>query len=199
MVKIIDSLLEEYKNYNDPYGKIRRDVKNNLIFPIVRGLYETDDKTSGLLLSSVIYGPSYISFDYALSYHGLIPEKVFLYTNATFNKRRSKMFETKFGNYSYRDVTKAVYPYEIESILYDNYVVFMAKPEKALLDKLYTISPVSNKKELKKLLFKSLRIDEDRFASLDKELMIKLIPKYKSTNLNILKRLIEKEISKKWL
>lgn len=76
MVKIIDSLLEEYKNYNDPYGKIRRDVKNNLIFPIVRGLYETDDKTSGLLLSSVIYGPSYISFDYALSYHGLIPEKV---------------------------------------------------------------------------------------------------------------------------
>jgi hypothetical protein len=29
--------------------------------------------------------------------------------------------------------------------------------------------------------------------------MIKLIPKYKSTNLNILKRLIEKEISKKWL
>jgi len=197
MVKIIDSLLEEYKNYNDPYGKIRRDVKNNLIFPIVRGLYETDDKTSGLLLSSVIYGQSYISFDYALSYHGLIPEKVFLYTNVTFNKRRSKMFETKFGNYSYRDVPKAVYPYEIESILYDNYVVFMAKPEKALLDKLYTISPVSNKKKLKKLLFESLRIDEDRFASLDKELMIKLIPKYKSTNLNILKRLIEKEISKK--
>lgn len=107
------------------------------------------------------------------------------------------MFETKFGNYSYIDVTKAVYPYEIESILYDNYVVFMAKPEKAPLDKLYTISPVSNKKELKKLLFESLRIDEDRFASLDKELMIKLIPKYKSTNLNILKRLIEKEISKK--
>lgn len=82
-------------------------------------------------------------------------------------------------------------------VYYYNYVVFMAKPEKALLDKLYTISPVSNKKELKKLLFESLRIDEDRFASLNKELMIKLIPKYKSTNLYILKRLIEKEISKK--
>ncbi|MDY0278532.1 MAG: hypothetical protein RBQ97_10675 [Acholeplasma sp.] len=196
MVKTVDSLLEEYKKYSDPHGKIRRDVKNNLIFPIIRGLYETDDKTSGLLLASVIYGPSYISFEYALSYHGLIPERVVLYTNATFNKRRSKMFKTNFGNYYYRDIPKDAYPYGIQIILHDKYVVFMAKPEKALLDKLYTISPVSNKTELKKLLFEDLRIDEEMFANLDKDLMIQLIPKYKSTNLNILKTLIEKETVK---
>ena len=196
MVKTVDSLLEEYKNYSDPHGKISRDVKNRLIFPIIRGLYETDDKTSGLLLASVIYGPSYISFDYALSYHGLIPERVVLYTNATFNKRRSKMFKTNFGNYYYRDIPKDAYPYGIQIILHDKYVVFMAKPEKALLDKLYTISPVSNKTELKKLLFEDLRIDEEMFANLDKDLMIQLIPKYKSTNLNILKTLIEKETVK---
>lgn len=199
MIKTIDSLLDEYKEYNDPYGKIRRDVNNSLIFPIIRGLYETDEQTSGLLLASVIYGPSYISFEYALSYYGLIPERVILYTSATYNKRRSKTFKTRFGNYLYRDVPKEAYPYSIETIIYDNYVVFMASPEKALLDKLYTISPVSNLKELYDLLFEDLRIDRDMFLSLDKEVLNKLIPKYKSKNIKMLKTLIDREDANQWL
>lgn len=194
MVKTINSLLEEYKDYIDSHGKIRREVENKKLFPIVRGLYETDSKTSGLLLASVIYGPSYVSFEYALAYHGLIPERVVLFTNATFNKRKSKQFETMFGNFSYRDIPKAAYPYGIETIIKDNYVVFMATPEKALLDKLYTISPVKSVKELVALLFEDLRIDEEGFLSLDKDLMLDLIPKYQSTNLNILKKYINKEM-----
>lgn len=190
MVRTINSLLEDYKEYSDPHGKIRRDVNNGLLFPIIRALYETDQKTPGLLLTSVIYGPSYVSFEYALAYHGLIPKRVILYTNATYNKKRSKFYKTNFGNYSYRDVPKEAYPYGVETILYDEYVVFIATPEKAICDKLYAISPVSNISELNKFIFHNLRIDVDVFKSLDKDLLLKLIPKYKSTNLNMFQKII---------
>jgi len=76
-----------------------------------------------LLLSSVIYGPSYVSFEYTLSYHGLIRERVYLFKNATFNKRRSKVFKTMFGKFSYRDIPKEAYPYGVNTIMYDEYVV----------------------------------------------------------------------------
>jgi len=46
------------------------------LFKIVNGLYETNPYTPPYLLSGTIYGPSYISFEYALSIHGLIPEKL---------------------------------------------------------------------------------------------------------------------------
>lgn len=192
MVKTIDMLLSEYSDYKDPYGKIRREVRNNKLFPIIRGLYETDSNTSGLFLASIINKPSYISFDYALSYYGLIPERAYLYTSATYNKRKSKYYETTFGNFFYRDVPKEVYPYGIETKIYDKYVVFIARPEKALLDKLYTLSPVSSLKELEELLFMDLRIDEELFLNLDKNLLEDLIPKYKSTNTNMLLKLIER-------
>ena len=46
--------------------------KNNKIFKIVKGLYETDSNTPGYLLAGAIYRPSYISFKYALSYYNMI-------------------------------------------------------------------------------------------------------------------------------
>ena len=47
------------------------------VFPITRGLYETDPNVPGYLLAGSIYGPSYISFEYALGYYGMIPEETF--------------------------------------------------------------------------------------------------------------------------
>lgn len=37
-----------------------------------------------------IYDPSHISFEFALSYYGLIPEAVYTVTSATFEKRKRK-------------------------------------------------------------------------------------------------------------
>ena len=64
------------KDYNNKNSKLSREVKNNKIFRIKNGLYETNKNTPGYLIASSIYGPSYISFDYALSKYGLIPERV---------------------------------------------------------------------------------------------------------------------------
>ena len=77
--------LSKYSNKNN---KISRDIKNGKLFKIVNGIYETDPNTPPYLLASCIYGPSYISFEYALAYYGAIPERVYTVTCATYNKKK---------------------------------------------------------------------------------------------------------------
>lgn len=183
-------LKEKYKNYSDINGKIKRDVENHILFPIVRGIYETNGNTSGYLLASYIYGPSYLSFEYALSFHNLIPERVVNYTNATFNKRKSKEYSNQFGFYTYRDIPKEAFPYFVQVYEQDTYSYFIASPEKALCDMLYVLPPVRSGIELKKLLFENLRIDINSFKSLNFENILFLSDKYISNNIKYLTKLI---------
>lgn len=161
------------------------------MFPVVRGIYETNRNTSGYLLASYIYGPSYLSFEYALSFHHLIPERVVNYTNATFNKRKSKTYINRFGLYTYRDIPKEAFPYFVMAYEQDTYSYFIASPEKALCDMLYVLPPVRSVIELKKLLFNDLRIDMNSFRSLNFGDIFFLTNQYVSNNLKYLKKLIE--------
>ena len=56
-------------NYANKNNKISRDIKYGKLFKRVTWLYETDPNTSDYLLAGSIYGPSYISFEYALSFY----------------------------------------------------------------------------------------------------------------------------------
>lgn len=192
MIKTTKILIEELKDYSAPNNKIINMVKNKALFPIVRGLYETDGNTSGYLLASSIYNPSYLSFDFALSFYGLIPEAVYTFTSATFNKNRKRKFDTPFGTYTYRDVPEAVYPSGIRIIYERDYSFLIADAEKAICDKLYTISPISNIKDLENVLFNELRIDADKFYKLNLGKLIKYAELYRSTNLNTLIRFVRR-------
>ena len=156
-----------------------------------RGLYETDARTDGKCLAGAIYGPSYLSFDYALSVHALIPEAVYAYTSATFCKGKSKRYENAFGTFLYRDVPAAVYPLGVEIKVERGYSYQIASPEKALCDKLYSLSPVYSVKALKELLFDDLRIDEAAFFALHKDDISQLAPLYRATNLKLLAKFME--------
>ena len=184
-------LLDEYSHYLDKDNKIRSLVKSEDLIRLTKGIYETDKNTPGYDLAGAIYGPSYLSFDYALSYYGLIPEAVYTYTSATFQKGKVKQYKNYFGNYTYRDVPSLAFPFEVRLIQEGAYLYKIASPEKALCDKLYSLSPVANKKELNKLLFDDLRIDEDEFAKLDKAVLVELCDLYKSTNLKLLKKVVK--------
>lgn len=193
MIKTIEDLKLKYKDFCDVNGKIRREIKLGTYIPIIRGLYETDNTTPGYYLSSYIYGPSYLSFDYALSYYGMIPERVSNYTSATYNKQKTKKYITPFGTYIYRDIPKAAYPFDILAIEENNYVYYIASKEKALCDKLYSLKTVTSLKQLKKMIFEDLRIYSDELFSLDMGKLSMLITKYKSKNLMLLKKYIEGE------
>lgn len=182
MIKTTAILVEELTQYSSPADKISRLVKEKKIFPIIKGLYETDKSTSGYLLSESIYGPSYLSFEYALSFYGLIPEAVYTFTSATFEKKKKKIYKTPFGIFSYRDVPSKVYSYGVNIIKENNYWYKLATVEKAICDQLYKTKTVSNYNELEKLLFEDLRIDEVLLNDLNKDDIYELASKYGSVN-----------------
>ncbi|MBQ3475558.1 MAG: hypothetical protein IJH20_05255 [Bacilli bacterium] len=182
-------------NYSNKNNKISRDIKNGKLFRIVTGLYETNPNTPGYLLAGSIYGPSYISFEYALSYYGLIPERVNVITCATFNKKKKKKYNTNFGTFTYRDIPEQVYPEEILLKEESNYSYQIATPEKALCDKLYTIKPLSNYSDLENMLFNDLRIDKDEFNKLDFNNIIKLSDLYHSTNVSLLGKYLRRNLN----
>lgn len=187
MLKTLDILLEELKNYANPKDKLSRMVKNGECFRVTRNLYATERNIPGYLLAGSIYGPSYISFDYALSYYGMIPEAVYTITCASFGKKKKKKYETSFGTFTYRDVPDAVFPLCLKVLQEGEYFYRIAEPEKALCDKLYTLTPAANIKELTALLLEDLRIDENSLAQLNLEKITMLSAYYHTTNI---KRLV---------
>ena len=179
-----------YDNYSNKNNKINREIKNQKLFKIITGLYETDPDTPGYLLASSIYGPSYISFEYALSFYGLIPERVDTITCATFNKKKKKQYNTLFGVFTYRDVPILAYPEEIVLMQDGNYSYQIATKEKALCDKLYTLKPLKNYSNLEKMLFDDLRINAEIFDKLSVDKIQKLSSLYHSTNVNLLAKYV---------
>ena len=125
----IKSKLGEYSNKNN---KISRLIKDNKLYKVVNGLYETEKNTPGYLLAGSIYGPSYISFEYALQEYGLIPERVTVITCATCGKKKKKIYKTDYGTFTYRDVPTLAYPEEILLKVEGDYSYQIATPEKAL-------------------------------------------------------------------
>lgn len=175
-------LRDKLPHYGAPANKLMRMARSGEITPIVRGLYETDPQAAPHLLAGSIYGPSYISFECALAQYGLIPEAVKAVTCASFEKRKRKVYDTPFGRFTYRDVPSAAFPLGLEVRHEGAYAYRIATPEKALCDTLYDRHPVGNLLELEELLFDDLRIDEEVFAKLDRELIFSLAPRYRCTN-----------------
>lgn len=190
MIVTYEMLKELLKDYKAPDMKIKRMSDKQEIIKLTKNLYETEKHTSGYLVANAIYSPSYLSFDYALSYYGLIPEAVYVYTSATYHKKKKKMYKNVIGTFLYHDVPASVYPLGINLMKEGDYYYAIASPEKALCDKLYTIKPVHSKKEMCSLLFDDLRIDIDLFQSLNFDDINILCDLYKKTNMKFLKKVI---------
>ncbi len=194
MVNSTAMLLMQYSSYVNPAAKIGRLVKQGNLVPIIKGIYETDRSVPGHYLARIIYGPSYLSFEFALSWHELIPEAVYTFTSATCGKKKKKRYETPYGIFTFRDVPVASFPYGIRLYNENGYGFVIASAEKAVCDQLYTYSPCSNRKELQQLLFEDLRIDENDFQNLDIVEMTELAGLYKTTNHRLLISMLRRRI-----
>ena len=193
MILTTENLINKFSEYSDPYGKIRRLTHEKKLFPIKKGLYEDNANVSGAYLAAAIYAPSYLSFNYALAFHGLIPEAVYTFTSATTEKRKKKVYNNVFGTFSYRDIPIEAYPFGIEIVEENGYSFMIATKEKALCDRLYELPVMKNQKELESVLFADMRIDEREFAKLNKDDILFIAPKYRATNLNLLARYLKNE------
>ncbi|MBR4401518.1 MAG: hypothetical protein IKT09_07535 [Synergistes sp.] len=193
MILTTQMLIEQYHNYANPKAKIRRLVDSCELYPLTRGIYETNGNTPGQCLAGAIYGPSYLSFDYALADYGLIPEAVRTFTSATFEKKKKKEYVNHFGRFAYRDVPSDVYPFGIVIREENGYPYHMACPEKALCDKLYTMPPVTSQREIERMLFEDLRVDSTEFAKLDTDGILQIGDMYHSNNLKYLMKCLRRK------
>ena len=194
MIKTTQLLVQEMKHYANPIAKIRRMVKAGELIPLVRGIYETDRGVPGYLHAPVIYGPSYLSFEFALSYHGLIPESVRVYTSASFEKNKSKRYETAFGVYTYRDIPSRAYSVGILHRIEKGYAYFIASPEKAICDQLYTIAPLNAQRDIERYLFEDLRIEQEYFFGLNMTFLIEIAAYYRTRNHRLLEAYIRRRV-----
>ncbi len=193
MIVTTSMLKEKFHDYANPLDKIKRDADKGVIIRLAKGIYETDKNTEPCLLASSILSPSYLSVDWALSFYGLIPERVFAITSASLGLRKNKTFENQFGRYEYTDIPVEAFSEGLTYLENSEYAAKIAMKEKAICDSLCKWRVVKNVKELKELLFEDKRIDEDEFALCDFELMKRLAKLYNKTNLKILIKLIRKE------
>lgn len=131
------SALSEYKR---PREKLSLWLKSGDLIRVKKGLYlfgSASQQTpyNPLTLANLVYGPSAVSLTYALSYYGLIPERVTDITSIT--AQRDKLFETPVGRFTYRYLHPKKYAIGIQWIQQQpNESYFIATPEKALCDHL---------------------------------------------------------------
>lgn len=116
--------------------QLHRLAQANKIVPLRRGLYVLGPRYRKVpvhpaQLASVIYGPSYLSDRWALSYHGAIPEQVVVLTSVT--TRTPKRFENAFGEFSYRHVKPSLF-FGAHAVTINGAKIWLASPEKALVD-----------------------------------------------------------------
>lgn len=174
--QLLASILKDYERPND---KIYQLAKEGVIQSIKKGLYvvgpalNVGRKPEPFLLANHILGPSYVSVETALSYHGLIPERV--YEIASMTTQASRKFNTPLGSFTYTRLPLPYYAFGIrcEKLADDQYAM-IASPEKALIDKIITTSGLllRSRKAAKEFLLENMRMDEDVLRQLNaKEMM----------------------------
>lgn len=122
------------RDFSDVRGKIARMLKSGEKIQLRRGLYASRPNIDPRCLAGPIYGPSYVSFETALAWHGMIPEAVTEVLSAT--TKREASFENAFGRFRYLPVPEAVYPVGIQRISDSDLPFLLASPTKALCDRI---------------------------------------------------------------
>lgn len=166
------------------FGLLKRALKSGEVIRIHRGLYSLAPrylrrKSDPLVFAQWIHGPSYISLETALSYHGWIPEAVYAVTSACMDRARE--FETPFGHFSFTRIPQKVFYTEVTRM--ENRggqgmgSFLMASPLKALADYVYArrVDWASARP-----VIESLRVDEGSLAGIHPQALELLIDNYTS-------------------
>lgn len=172
--QLLSSLLKDYRRPND---KIHELISAGIIEPVKKGLYLpsaklSETRTEPFLLANHMLGPSYVSFDSALSYYGLIPERVFEVASAT--TKASRRFDTPTGVFSFTRMPLPYYSFGIRQIeVGENQNALIATPEKALFDKIINTAGLKLRSKIaaSEYLIDNLRMDEDQLKQLDAQVM----------------------------
>lgn len=192
------TLLDAVHGYARPRMKISAMLAKGDIIRVKKGLYILGEPLRRRpfcreLLANLVYGPSYISLEYALHYHGLTPERVEAVTSVTCG--RSRTFATPVGTFSYRMIPLEAFRTGMDRVeLGDGRSFLVAIPEKALADRIVADrgAGISTQKELHEYLLSSLRIDPAGLRELDPVRVAEIARAYRSRRVKLLADLISR-------
>lgn len=164
-------------NYKFPRNKVSALEKRGKIIRLKKGLYVVSEKITHMpvsreLLANHLYGPSYLSLETALSFYGMIPERVFTIRSMT--TKRAKVFETPFGNFDYKTVSADYFSIGLrQEIIENQYAFLIAVPTKAVCDMIITTPNLrlQSVKAMQNYLTEDLRIDFDILKTLDRDVV----------------------------
>ena len=186
------TLIDCLRDYARPRDKISDLLRKGRIIRVKKGLYIFGDEYrrrpySREILANLIYGPSYISLDYALQHYGLIPERVEAVTSVTTG--RSRKFSTPVGLFTFRMISLAAFRIGMDRIEIGSGRAFlMATPEKALADKLQEGRGmgIQTQNELRNYLEENLRIDPTALGDLKPTDLDAIARGYRSRKIRLL-------------
>lgn len=113
-------------------------TKRGLFVRVKNGLYALKNNfPREEVVANALYKPSYISLEYAMARYGIIPEMPYTVTSVT--TKITATFSVKEKVFTYTKIKHGAYAgYVPEKI--GGHTVFMAEPEKALVDYLYFVA-----------------------------------------------------------
>lgn len=181
--------------YAEPRNKIQNLLKNEDLIRVKKGLYVFGKRASREPyciehLANLIYGPSAISLEYALSYYGLIPERVEEVTSIT--PRKNKVFETPVGRFRYKYLSLKEYAIGITQDTIEGRTILIATQEKALCDvlKFYPYKFI-NLGSFEEHLSENLRLDMENLKEFKVDLVQILASHYRNSNVTCLLKYLQ--------
>jgi hypothetical protein len=192
------ALMGALAGYARPRDKVTDLLAKGVIVRVKKGLYIFGEKWrrkpfSREILANLLYGPSCVSLDYALHYHGLTPERVEAVTSVT--PKRGARFSTPVGFFLYSRVPEAGLSVGLSRVeLEDGRAFLIAAPEKALADKLLQGRGlgIRSQKECLAYLVEDLRIEEAALGDLDLGLLDELSNVYRSPRVALMASLVRR-------
>lgn len=133
-------LVRGAKNKQIILNRLERWRSKKFLIQLKRGVYilnQNDRKVNPSLpyVSNLLYAPSYVSLEYALSYYSLIPEKVSDLTSIS--TKKTTRFTNELGTFTYQHIKPAAFRGFKAAKDSAGLTFFMAEPEKALVDFIY--------------------------------------------------------------
>ena len=182
--------------YRAPRNKILSLRRDGDLIQIKKGLYVASpfpgrpSTVHPLAVAALIYGPSYVSLESALSHHGLIPERVDEITSVTC--KRAKRFQTPLGRFTYRPVNESAFSYGVALEDVEGGSFFLAEPEKALCDRIACIRRLSAMREIPAVLEEHLRVDLDAVVRMRVSVVRDIAKRYRRRNVDAFLRWLER-------
>ena len=188
-------LMSALDGYRAPHRKITALLQSGAIIRVKKGLYVFGDAyRRGVIyreiLANLMVGPSYVSREYALSLHGMIPERVETVTSMT--TTRNRVFHTPLGTFTYQYLNVKRFSVGVDWHPVDvkrHYL--LASPEKALIDTVLNCKKIHTKKAMKAYLVEDLRIEEERLIQLDGSRLEKINAQFANARVDLLCEVIK--------